>query len=404
MPKYGALQKFLLFTIPFLYPYRMFVNRYIHIHVFTIMYISIWALMLLLFTKSKTVIVTKGLLFILAYYFVTFFYTCDYDTGMKWIINVVVGILIGGCLNHLEYEYEWWMPIIIGVLLCSVSMLPSVVQLLPVNLTYMYTIRIPFMEGDISIGPNGWAATISTAYLITLIIIPYYKKHKIFIYAMLLALLGFCFITQSRSQFFTLIIISGLYILRTGADKKKTFFVNLLYKIIMVTVVLLFIWIMLTNFVVGSSSRLGSFDLNGRSEIWSEAINIFFFRMNPFQQLFGVGTGGTSVFLYNNIGSGFAWAASDHISAHSMYIDSLISSGVIGSVIAIGYWMHASYVLFFRAKKSTTFVAPLYILIAGFGGHLFIDWYYGIIIAITEMAMYKETMNTRKNWFVNVKL
>ena len=142
------------------------------------------------------------------------------------------------------------------------------------------------------------------------------------------------------------------------------------------------------------NNRLGAIDLNGRDSIWELAFDTFADKMNVLQKLFGVGTGGTSVYLYNQA-SNMGYASGDHISAHNTYLDSLISSGIIGTIIVIAYWIRALIVFVTRGKKSIYLIFPLYILVSGVATHHFMSWEYGFVIAFTEIGLYGVYHNDR---------
>lgn len=386
----------LSFIIPFCYPFRYLISSVSHIHVYIVMYSAIWLLMISFMIKTKHLIVSKWLLMVFAYYILTLALSPDHSTGMKWIINLMTGIIIAGVLNSYgtNKDFRFLIPFVIACLICSTLFLPSVVRHLPINLTYNYTVRIPYMEGDISVGPNGWATTLALAFMITVCTIIFKNLQTLFGVAILLIIGYFMYLTQSRTQTFSILIVLGLLIFTNIFNKRKRWYTRIASLLIIIISIVLFIWIVKDGLL--GNSRLGELNLNGRNSIWQLSADAFFNRMNLFQKFFGVGTGGTSVYLFNVAGSDFAYASSDHISAHTIYLDSLISSGLIGTVLAIGYWVRACYILLFRGKKSVNFIFPLYVLISGIGAHVFLSWEYGFLIAFTEVGIYNCRNQTKQ--------
>lgn len=392
----------LLFAIPFCYPFRPLIGRITHLHVYIVMYSAIWILLFSLLIKTRRLIISKGLSLMFAYYILLLPISPDYSSGLKWIINLLTGIVIAGFFNSNvkdeESEVSLWFPMIIGTLLCSILFLPSVVRLLPVSLKYNYLIRIPYMEGDISIGPNGWATTLAFSFLLLLFLFSYKKIRTFAFIFLIMAILFFMLLTQSRTQTYSVIAVSGIYIFINMFSRKHSINMNVLSFFFLGASVFLLVWIIRDS--VAGSERIENLDFNGRFPIWNLAREIYWNDMNVLRKMFGVGTGGTSVYLQNVGGAEFI-VTGEHISAHSIYIDSLISSGIIGSFIVIGYWLRAMWLLL-KSQNSIYCIFPLYLLFSGIGTHAFMSWEYGFLIAFTEIGLYKYSQSL-KTKMVDVK-
>lgn len=395
---YDLIIWILMFLTPFCYPFRTYICKFVPLHVFIIMYLTLAGITFLLFFKVWTFYISKWMLALWTWYILFLPLSCDWDTGLKWIINLTFGILMSGMIVQVRWGLKKIMPYAFGTVICSCLLLPVVVNKLGFSENYMYTVRIPFMEGDISIGPNAWAQTISFAILITLIYIVEKKRKRVHLYILLAALFGFLYITQSRTQTYALVGVVALMLLRIISDRKQTLR-NRLTAILLIIVAVLAVGRLVINGLFNAEqSRLLNIDFNGRNEIWNLIVYAFFNKMSVFQQLFGVGTGGASVFLAS-VDTMTKFAGADHLSPHNLYFDALLSSGLIGMILSIGYWIRAVIILIFKQRKSLYFVFPLFILISGMGSHLFINWEFSLYVAITEVAIY-EYNKERGNLFL----
>lgn len=379
----------LLFAIPFCYPFRPIIGRITHLHVYIVMYSAIWILLFSFLVRTRRLIISTGLTMMFLYYILLFPISPDYSSGLKWIINLLTGIVIAGFFNSNAGEDKndasLWFPLVLGTLVCSILFLPSVVRFLPVSLKYNFLMRIPSMDGDISIGPNGWATTLAFSFLLLLFLFSYKKIRTLAFIFLIMAILFFMLLTQSRTQTYSVIAVSGIYIFINMFSRKHSINMNVLSFFFLGASVFLLVWIIRDS--VAGSERIENLDFNGRDQIWNLAFDAFWHQMNILQKMFGIGTGGTSIFLFNSGGGDFV-VTGDHISAHSVYFDSLISSGVVGTFIVIGYWLRA-LVVFLKSEDSIYCIFPLYLLISGIGAHAFMSWEYGFLIAFTEIGLYK---------------
>lgn len=388
----------LVFLTPFCYPFRPVISRYIHVHVYIVMYSTLAIIAATVLLKIKIIQMTYHLGWIFMYFAVILFFSPDLDSGIKWIVNILLGIILGNLLYYYHFELINSIPFILGAIVCGFFLQPAVIQKFPLNFTYIYNVRIPFMDGDVSIGPNTWAFTLSICFLLAALIFCEYSKKiiRVFSAVCMMLIIWLLILTQSRTEIYALFMCLIMMIYKWTFPIKGKSILGIMHVILLFTMIAaLIIILFIPNVIFSGNSRITTFDFNGRLTIWMTAIYVFL-TMNPIQWLIGVGTGGASVYIFQNaveiyrkLEIKFDSSGIDHISTHNIYFDALISSGIIGMSLVMIYWIKAFFLMLTK-KKCLLFVFPAFVLITGLAGSLFMSWDFCILIAIVEYWYYVE--------------
>ncbi len=394
----------LMFMTPFCYPFRIFVGHIIHLHVYVVMYLTIFILCGISLVFCKTIMMTRPMMLMLLLYVAMLWISPDIDTGMKWIINVISGILLANLLNVLDFRPEDCLSYACGTVVCGMIMQPDIVRKLPLDVDISAAPRVPFMDGDISIGPNSWAVTATICLLLLLILflcsnnVLYRFVALVFIIMLSLQI----YETKSRTEVYAGLFCVALAVYRWFIRKNSNrLYQALVFLCTMVFAGIICVLVLEPSYVFSGDTRLTELDFNGRLEIWRTCFHTFC-SMNPIQYLFGCGTGGAGV--YNYIKSAeyfvslqpvFVGSYTDHISPHNSFLDALISTGIFGFALVVFYYARTAVVMF-RKEDTAVFVIPLFLMIAGLGIHFFNSWDYCVIIAVTEYYYIKRKNQTDK--------
>lgn len=334
--------------------------------------------------------VNNRLLYLLFYYAALLPFSCDIQTGLLSIMNIIIAICISSGLSKEKINEKCGLAFVIGLIICNIILFPSVITKFGFDLDYMITYRIPFMEGDITVGPNGWGQYLTLAVMIMLLVM--YKKRNIQLFqaAIFASLFVFLFLTQSRAQLLSAAFVTFCAIMVIFTKNNQSNMTKIIISIGLLAAIAV-LALKIRSGATRYSDIKDIVTLGKRVDIWDSGLSAFIDKMNPAQWLFGVGTGGTGVFIAMASNSG-----EEYINAHSMYLDSLIMSGLVGTILLLNYWFHTLIVLFRHRRESMAFVFPLWVLFLGLTTHFFANWPYLFAMTISEIAIGKYSVNSSK--------
>ncbi len=372
------------FSVAF-FPFRYVVNKYTMLHITLIQYLPLLIIVfyrLFFYGKIKINII----LFLIAFYcLISIAWTLDINAAIKWALNIFIGIILGEFFSSDSFDESQLIFVSIGVIACNIFLLPNIVTKLPILITNMSLIRIPSISGDISVGPNGWASLLALSCMI-LMYLETIKKIKFSLFIVLFSLtIYFMVLTRSQNNLYSCFLIIGIhYFIKIKKRKSRA---KILY--ILLLIICLYVIYLIPKYI-DKTTNVYEFDLNERDAIWSGTIDIFTNKLNILQILFGSGAGSTGRILANHWSLRYDYyLTADHLSAHSTYLDSLISIGLIGTIVYLGYWAYM-LVKLLRYSEKPYYLFPLYFFISGIAYHMFANWYFGLLLGLTLAGMNKK--------------
>lgn len=389
---------FCLFLISFSSPFRYIVNHYFGIPVTAVLYLPILLLVAYFILHKQIIKINKFLIFIAFYCLFASFWSSDFTSGIQWFINIILGIVLGTFFADSKFEDQQLIAVIMGTLICNILLLPEIVQKFPVNITYISYTRIPNIRGDIEVGPNGWANLLSFCLIILLFLSDQNKIKRVPFYLLAALTVYFLVLTRSQTNLYCMYLILGIFFFIRAIRSKR----RIRWWAILFAILLLYFLFYLPE-IIDKTTNIYVFDLNGRLEIWKGAMDIFLNKLNVLQMFFGCGTGSTGEILFSNWSYTYGFnVTDDHISAHSTYLDCLFSIGIIGTIMYIGFWFYMLIKLL-KCKDKSFYLFPMYVLISGIPYHLFSNWYYCLLLALSWTGMLyieqrKENTNTTEKF------
>lgn len=379
-----------LFCVSFASPFRYVINQYLGIPVTLIIYSPILLLVSYCLLSKQIIKINNFMLFIAAYCLLTTFWSSDFTSGFQWFINIIFGIILGSLFADKKFEDKHLISFTIGTIICNIMLLPKIVTKLPFHITNMSLIRIPTIKGDIEVGPNGWANLLSFSLIILLFLYDQNKIKKIVFYLLAGLTIYFLVLTRSQTNLYCIYLILGMFFfIRAIRSKRRIKWWGILF-----VVILLFFLYYLPK-IIDETTNIYDFDLNGRVEIWGGAVDIFLNKLNVLQMIFGCGAGSTGEILFNNWSYTYGFRITgDHLSSHSTYLDCLFSIGIFGTVMYIGFWFYMLIKLL-KYKDKAFYLFPMYVLISGIPYHVFGNWYYSLLLALSWSGILY--MNSKKS-------
>ena len=379
-----------LFLVPFFLTFQNAVEHYTFIPNYLNQYIPFLAIVVSLLLRSKSIFIDKKLGLVFFYASICLVWSSDYVTGLLWVFNLFIGLLLGGLLHRYKMNVRCLLGFVYGVILCNIVLLPEVISKFPFSFTRYMTGGIPFYDGDVSVGPNGWGQVLVLAEIALMVVYNSgYEKKKFWVMTVIICY--FCFLTQSRTSiYFVAFLLVANYWLRSVKIVKSKIVIWKYIFVIAVAFAAVFIVIYLGEHY-GAERITQSNNFGHRTGIWLAAVDVYLNKMNLFQKMFGCGTGasGKTILKYWNysyvVDIDFSVGA-DHISVHSTYLSTLLNLGLIGFIMYMGYWISAIIKLF-RSRLWPYLMYALMVLVMGVTYHMFENSTYVITLSLTQYAL-----------------
>lgn len=330
----------------------------------------------------------KYLMLFLGYSLFTLSYSIDPFRGgvilSTLIFSLIIGVILSDYFHKDLFKYFAWSSLIY-----IIFMYLDIPRLF-FNY-YSNPIRFGYTIGDINLNPN-------TMAVLLLYIIAYFahlmfntKKIPQLIVSIIPLLIAVFLLlkTQSRTGFFTLLLI----LLLTLLIKRRI--LNLVILSVLITSTLT-VFLISSNMGVDNNNRLTELDLNKRDEIWSVAFAST--NSRPMKLLFGYGMGSAESVIGNSY-DGKVIIGTDGIaraSAHNLYIETLLNSGIFGLLLLILFLYH----LFKNVTKKFSYkssflpvMVTLIIITTGLSGNPTRSYYYVFILAYLVSYSYNKKEN-----------